>query len=292
MADLRTEMERQDANLGAVLSDMNFGAVVPDPHQARIWAPALARKLQHLDQHHDHYHLSPAVRTMVKSWHRLVERYEHISVELQQLKQTSSVFYTVGWQNIPANSTSSNATWGVPYSGTVALMRGILLNSQTTPVGGFGKLKQAGIDFAGPTLDSDVIDYDTAAGTAGTPNLRFMDPTPFLHDTTMPTGGRSVQFWVDWVLDPAAKGVMNWVNPDPINTVTVAANILFTSTPCAGQGFDLGQGGMWHRTMHPDVGRLMNRIGTSVFGLQTNGLPVLGNNHHASISRSLAMHNR
>ncbi len=278
MADVRTEMERQDANLGMVLSDMNYGAHVPHPNQARIWAPALHRKIHHLQQHHEHYHLSPAVQAMLGSWGRLVERFEDVSAELHAIKDVATVYYTVAWSAIPTASESSTATTGVPYSGTVALFKGFMMNSQLTPKGGFRKLKMAGIDFAGPTMDSDVVAYDTAAGTAGTPTIRYMDPTVWLHDKTMPIGAREVQFWIDWVLDPASKLVASWVNPDEVNTIDVAVNYLFKSTPCAGQGYAQGVGGMWHRSMHPDVGMLINRIATSVFGLQTNGLPAIGSN--------------
>lgn len=268
-----SELDRLDQNLGAVLGDMNMGAMVPNPSEARPWAPALRRKIQHLQDHSRGYGLSPAVKAMVGAWGRLVEKYEDVCSEVQRLKQTATVYYTVSFQDIPIASKSSIATSRVPYSGTAAMLRGILLNSQTTPIGGFGDLEMAGIPFTDPTRNGGVITYADAAGTFGVPTLRWMDPAPFLHDETAPWGGRSVQFWIDWVLDPAAQILTSWINPDPVNTISVSVNYLFTSTPCAGMNYHMGVGGMWHRSMHPDVGRLMNSMATAVFGLGAGGLP-------------------
>ncbi len=268
-----SEIERLEQNLGMVLGDMGYGAQVPDPAQARPWAPALRRKIQHLTDHSQQYHLSPAVKTMVGAWGRLVEKYEDVCAEVQRMKQTSTVYYTVAFQDIPTGTKSSVATSRVPYSGTAAMLRGILLNSQTTPIGGFGDLEMAGIPFTDPSRNAGVVSYGDAAGTAGVPVNRWMDPTPFLHDETAPFGGRAVQFWVDWVLDPSAQILTSWVNPDAVNTISVAVNYLFTSTPCAGMNYQLGAGGLWHKSMHPDIGRVMNQMATSVFGLGTGGLP-------------------
>lgn len=269
-----SELDRLDNNLGMVLADMNYGSMVPDPSQARPWAPALRKKIQHLVDYGSQFNLSPGVIRMVSSWGRLVEKYEDVSSELNRLKQTSTVYYTVSFQDIPVSSRSAVATSKVPYSGTAAMLRGILLNSQTTPVGGFGNLEMAGIDFTEPSRNESTIQYSAAAGTFGVPTLRWMDPTPFLHDETAPWGPRAVQFWIDWVLDPSAQIVTSWVNPDPINTVSVSIDYLFTSTPCAGMNYQLGVGGMWHRSMDPQIGRAMNAMSTAVFGLGTGGLPI------------------
>lgn len=270
-----SELERIDQNIGSVLSDMNYGHIVPEPHQARVWAPALGKKIRHLVDHHSTFGLSPGVVHMLKGWHRLVEKFEDVSGELNRLRQTSTVYYSVSFQDIPSNSISATATCKVPYSGTAAMLRGILLNSQITPIGGFGKLDMCGIDFTDPTRNGGVIKYDQAAGTFGVPTQRWMDPTPFLHDETAPWGARAVQFWVDWVLDPAAEIQVNWVNPDPLNTTSAAVNFLYTSTPCAGMNYRLGSAGLWHKSMGPEIGRAMNRMATAVFGLANgSGLPV------------------
>ena len=267
--------DREESNLGMVLADMGWGNNVPNPQQARVWAPALRRKIDHLQQYAEPYGLSRGVRTLLGSWGRLVERYEDVSAEVSRLKQTSTVWYTVGWANVPVASTSSVATSKVPYSGTAAMLRAILLNSQNTPVGGFGTLDMAGIDFAQPSTSSNVITYSTGAGTSGTPTQRFMDPTPFLHDKTAPWGAREVQFWVDWVFDPAAQILTSWVNPDPLNTIDVGVNYLWTSTPCSGMEYAIGRGGMWHKSLHPEVGHLMNKMSMAVFGLGGGSLPAL-----------------
>jgi hypothetical protein len=92
-----------------------------------------------------------------------------------------------------------------------------------------------------------------------------------LHDKTAPWGGRSVQFWVDWVLDPAAQILTQWVNPDPVNPVTVSVDYLFTTSPCSGLAYHIGH--MWHRSQGSQVHNLMNQIHTAVFGLVHTGLP-------------------
>ena len=270
-----SELERIDQNIGAVLSDMNYGQHVPDPNQARIWAPALVKKIRHLVDHSGQLGLSRGVVRMLGGWHRLVEKFEEVSADLNRMRSTSTVYYTVPFQDIPVSSTSATATCKVPYSGTAAMLRGIILNSQITPIGGFGKLDMCGIDFTDPTRNGGVVKYDQTAGTFGVPTQRWMDPSPFLHDETAPWGARAVQFWVDWVLDPAAEILINWDNPDAVNTTSVAVNFLFTSTPCAGMNYRLGVQGLWHKSMDPRIGSAMNRMATAVFGLGNgSGLPV------------------
>lgn len=265
-----SNLEMMEQNLGMVLGDIGLATHVPDPRLAQSWTPGLAKKLIYLQDNSRHFGLTPHVRALVAGMHRLVEKYGDVSGELARLRGTSTVYYSWVWTNIPAATTSSRIASKVPYSGTPAILRAILLNSELTPVGGFGQLNMAGIDFADPTLNGNVITYDTAPGVAGTPTQRYMDPTPFLHDKTAPWGGREVQFWTDWVLDPAAIIVGNWVNPDPVNPTTVGINYLFTSTPCAGQQY-----WGWHHRSTQGVGQLMNSIHTAVFGLSNNGLPVL-----------------